>query len=165
MNYIAHHQSIMAIISIDAAERIIEKILSTYDDMIPAVSIIEDGGGGAGKAGNILASKSSESFKKAFGPYEEGWKYGGTLAIAALSIANEVRGIAGETKAITTTYDKCKMMLIPIPSYGILVGFVLQRRFVLVEERLASEIEGLVADNAAGGSDGSAAAATEKSLE
>ncbi len=163
----------MALITSTAAERITKKILSTYEGRVLAVSIIEYGRGGggagkAGKAGNILASKSSESFKKAFGPYEEGWKYGGTLAIAALSIANEVREIAGETKAITTTYEKCKMMLIPIPSYEILVGFVLQRRDVLDEERLASQIEGLVADNAAGGGSGdndnaaAAAAATER---
>jgi hypothetical protein len=163
---------IMASITSAAAEIITEKILSTYDGKILAISIIESGGGagagaGAGKAGNILASKSSESFKKAFGPYEEGWKYGGTLAIAALSIANEVRGIAGDTKAITTTYEKCKMMLIPIPSYEILVGFVLQRRVVIDEERLASQIEGLVADNASatnssGGGDDDDAAATER---
>lgn len=156
----------MALITSAAAERITEKILSTYEGKVLAVSIIEDGGGGEGKAGNILASKSSESFKKAFGPYEEGWKYGGTLAIAALSIANEVREIAGETKAITTTYEKCKMMLIPLSPYEILVGFVLQRRDVLDEERLASQIEGIVADNAAAGGgsggngNGNAAAAT-----
>ena len=163
----------MASITSAAAEIITEKILSSYDGKILAISIIEGGeaGVGAGKAGNVLASKSSESFKKAFGPYEEGWKYGGTLAIAALSIANEVRGIAGDTKAITTTYEKCKMMLIPIPSYEILVGFVLQRRVVLDEERLASQIEGLVADNAGaaassgdgdGGGHGDDDAATEK---
>jgi hypothetical protein len=79
---------------------------------------------------------------------QEGRKYGGSLAIASLSIANEVR----ETKAITTTYEKCKMMLIPIPSYEILVGFVLKRRVVLDEDRLASHIESLVADNAASNS-------------
>lgn len=158
----------MALITSAAAERITEKILSSYEGKVLAVSIIDDGGGGEGKAGNILASKSSESFKKAFGPYEEGWKYGGTLAIAALSIANEVREIAGETKAITTTYEKCKMMLIPLSSYEILVGFVLQRRDVLDEERFASQIEGLVADNAAGGGsggNGNAAAAAATAAE
>ncbi len=138
----------MAIISSTAAERIADEILSSYDGKILAVSIIDDKRVGLGEGrGNILASKSTESFKKAFGPFQEGWKYGGTLAIAALSIVNEVREIAGETKAITTTYEKCKMMLIPIPKYEILVGFVLQRRVVLDEERIANFIEGLVADN------------------
>ena len=83
---------------------------------------------------------------------QEGRKYGGSLAIASLSIANEVREIAGEAKAISTTYEECKMMLIPIPSYEILVGFVLKRRVVLDEDRLASHIESLVADNAASNS-------------
>ena len=40
--------------------------------------------------------------------------YGGSLAIVSLSITNEVREIAGETKVISTAYEKCKMMLIPI---------------------------------------------------
>lgn len=82
---------------------------------------------------------------------QEGRKYGGSLAIASLSIANEVREIAGEAKAISTTYEKCKMMLIPIPSYEILVGFVLKRKVVLDEDRLANYIESLVADNSAAG--------------
>jgi len=71
------------------------------------------------------------------------------LAIASLGIANEVREVAGETKAITATYEKCKMMLIPIPSYEILVGLVLQRRTVLDEYRLVNRIESLVEDNTA----------------
>ena len=70
--------------------------------------------------------------------------------LAALSIANEVREVAGETKVITTTYEKCKMMLIPVLSYEILVGFVLPRRVVLDEDRIANYVESLVADNAAG---------------
>lgn len=71
------------------------------------------------------------------------------MAIASLGIANEVREVAGETKAITATYEKCKMMLIPIPSYEILVGLVLQRRTVLDEYRLVNRIESLVEDNTA----------------
>lgn len=43
------------------------------------------------------------------------------------------------------------MMLIPIPSYEILVGFVLKRKVVLDEDRLANYIESLVADNSAAG--------------
>ena len=42
------------------------------------------------------------------------------------------------------------MMLIPIASYEILVRFVLKRRVVLDEERIANYIESLVADYAAG---------------
>jgi hypothetical protein len=134
----------MALIDSTAAERIAEKILSTYEGKILSISIID-----ARNAGNFLATKSTESFEKEFGVLKEGRKYGGSLAIASLSIANEVREFAGEAKAISTTYEKCKMMLIPIPSYEILVGFVLKRKVVLHEDRLANYIESLVADNAA----------------
>lgn len=97
---------IMAIINSTAAERIVHGILSTYDGKLLAITIMDT-------KGNILYSKSTESFSKEFRKFKEGPKYGGTLAIASLSIANEVRAIAEEPKAITTTYERCKMMLIP----------------------------------------------------
>lgn len=40
----------------------------------------------------------------------------------------------------------------PVPAYETLVGFVLQRRVVLDEERIAKYIEGLVAENNAAAS-------------
>lgn len=135
----------MALIDSTAAERIADEILSTYDGKILSISIID-----ARNAGNFLATKSTEYFEKEFGVLQEGRKYGGSLAIASLSIANEVKEVAGETKAISTTYEKCKMMLIPIPSYEILVGFVMKRRVVLDEDKIANYIESLVADNADG---------------
>ena len=131
----------MTLINSAAAERIANEILSTYDGKILSVSILDT-------KGNFLATKSTESFEKTFGKLQEGRKYGGTLAIASLSIANELRGVAGETKIITTTYEKCKMVLIPLLSYEILVGFVFKRRVVLDEERIANYIEGLVANSA-----------------
>jgi hypothetical protein len=138
----------MAIITSTAAERIADEVLSTYDGKILSISIIDEKGGGE----NFLATKSTESFSKEFGVLQEGQKYGGSLAIAALSIANEVREVAGETIALTTTYEKCKMMLIPIPSYEILVGLVLKRGAVVTadEDELTDYIVSLVADNAAG---------------
>jgi hypothetical protein len=42
------------------------------------------------------------------------------------------------------------MILIPVLSYEILVGFVLQRGVVLDEDRIANYIESIVSDNAAG---------------
>ena len=69
------------------------------------------------------------------------------MAIASLSIANELKEFAGEALVVTTTYQKCKMMLIPIPSHEILVGFVLKRRVMIDEERIASHIAGVVAHN------------------
>jgi len=138
----------MAIITSTAAERIADEVLSTYDGKILSISIIDEKGAGE----NFLTTKSTESFSKEFGELQEGRKYGGSLAIAALSIANEVREVAGETIALTTTYEKCKMMLIPIPSYEILVGLVLKRGTVVTadEDELIDYIESLVADNAAG---------------
>lgn len=136
----------MAIINSTAAERIVHGISSTYDGKILAITIMDT-------KGNILYSKSTESFSKEFRKFKEGPKYGGTLATASLSIANEVRAIAGEPKAITTTYERCKMMRIPIPAYEILVGFVLQRRVVLDEERIVNYIGGLVAENNADSTD------------
>ena len=41
--------------------------------------------------GNILAAKSKESFKETFGLTSDGEKYGGILAIATLSLVNEVK--------------------------------------------------------------------------
>jgi hypothetical protein len=136
----------MAIITSTTAERIADEVLSTYYGKILSISIIDAKGGGE----NFLATKSTESFSKEFGVLQEGQKYGGILAIAALSIANEVREVAGETIALTTTYEKCKMMLIPIPSYEILVGLVLKRGAVVTadEDELVNYIESLVADNA-----------------
>src|SRR5215210_9245763 len=131
----------MAIITSTTAERIADEVLSTYDGKILSISIIDARGGGE----NFLATKSIESFEKTFGVLQEGRKYGGSLAIAALSIANEVREVAGETTALTTTYKKCKMMLIPIPSYEILVGLVLKRGAVVAvdEDELVNYIERL----------------------
>ena len=48
------------------------------------------------------------------------------MAIAYLSIANEIREIAGEAKAIVTIFEKWKTMLQPMPAYDIVVGLVLE---------------------------------------
>jgi hypothetical protein len=118
-----------------AAERIAEDILSTNDEIL-AISIID-------KKGNMLAGKSKESFKNAFGVTADGDKYGATLAIGILSLVNEVKDIFGEAKAIITIHKNCKLMLLPIPSHQILVGLVLQRDY-----DIANKIERLLADNA-----------------
>jgi len=52
-----------------------------------------------GVAENLVVTKSTESFEETFEVLQEGHKDWGTLAIAALSITNDVREIAGETKA------------------------------------------------------------------
>jgi hypothetical protein len=127
----------MVIISSSGAERIAADVLSTNDEIL-AISIMD-------MKGNVLAAKSKEYFKEEFGVTQEGNKYGGTLALAALAVANEVREIAGEAQALITIYKKCKMMLLPIPSFQILVGLVLQRS-VNADDKIANKVEILVAD-------------------
>ncbi len=128
----------MVIITSSAAERISDDILSTNDEIL-SISIMD-------MRGNILATKSKEYFRQVFGITVEGDKYGGTLAVAALAVANEVKDIVGEAQAIITIYKNCKMMLLPIPSYQILVGFVLQRSVNAEGYNIANKIERLLAD-------------------
>jgi hypothetical protein len=127
----------MVIVTSTAAERISGDILSTNDEIL-AISIMD-------MRGNILAAKSKESFKKAFGVTRDGDKYGGTLAVASLSVANEVKEVAGEARAVITVYEKCKMMLLPLPSYEILVGLVLHSSVNAEDYNIANKIERLLA--------------------
>ncbi|MDP9015942.1 MAG: hypothetical protein M3M87_04195 [Thermoproteota archaeon] len=59
------------------------KILAMKDDIL-SVSIIDT-------KGNILATASKDVFKEDFGIASEGDSYGGSLAIATLAVANEVK--------------------------------------------------------------------------
>jgi hypothetical protein len=128
----------MVIITSIAAERISDDILSTNDEIL-SISIMD-------MRGNILAAKSKESFKQAFGVTREGDKYGGTLAVAALAVANEVKDVFEEAQAIITIHENCKLLLLPVPSYEILVGFVLQRSVNAEDYNIANKIERLLAD-------------------
>ena len=128
----------MVIITSGAAERVSDDILSTNDEIL-AISIMDI-------RGNILAAKSKESFKEAFGVTRDGDKYGGSLAVAALAVANEVKDVVGEAQALITIYKNCKMMLLPIPSHEILIGFVLQRSVNAEGYDFANKIERLLVD-------------------
>ena len=125
----------MALTAADA-ETLSDDILSNNDDIL-AISIMD-------MRRNILAAKSKESFKQAFVISQDRAKYGGTLAVAALAVANETRNIFGASKAIITIHENCKLMLIPVPSYQLLVGLVLPRS-VSTEDKIANKIERLVA--------------------
>ena len=81
----------MGTITSTTAERIADEILFTFDGTILSISIIDEKGVGE----NFLATKSIESFEETFGVLQEGHKDSGTLAIAALSITNDVREVAG----------------------------------------------------------------------
>lgn len=128
----------MVIINSSAAERISDEILSTNDEIL-SISIMD-------VRGNILSARSKEYFRQVFGVTRDGDKYGGTLAVAALAVANEVKDIVGEAQALITTYKDCKMMLLPIPSYEILIGLVLQRSVNAEDYNIAHKIERLLAD-------------------
>ena len=54
---------------------------------------------------NILAAKSKPSFKQTFGVVQDSERYGGSLAVATLSLVNEVKGIFGEAQTIITIYN------------------------------------------------------------
>ena len=128
----------MVIITSSVAERIAHDILSANDEIL-AISIMDT-------RGNILAAISKDSFKEAFGLTRNGEKYGGTLAVAALAVANEVKDIVGEAQALITIYKNCKMMLLPIQSYEILIGFVLQHSVNAEDYNISSKIERLLVD-------------------
>jgi hypothetical protein len=128
----------MVTISPGVAEKVSDDILSSNEEIL-GISIMDI-------SGNVLAAKSKESFKQAFRATGEGDKYGGTLAVAALAVANEVKDVVGEAQAIITIYKNCKMMLLPIPSSQILVGFVLQRSVNTEDYGIANTIERLLAD-------------------
>jgi hypothetical protein len=128
----------MVIITPSVAERISHDILSTNDEIL-SISIMD-------MRGNILATKSKDYFRQVFGVTREGDEYGGTLAVAALAVANEVKDIVGDAQAIITIYKDCKMMLLPIPQYEILVGFVLQRSINAEGYNIAHKIERLLGD-------------------
>ncbi len=128
----------MVIIASSAAERISDDILSTNDDIL-AISIMD-------MRGNILATKSKEYYRQVFGITLEGDNYGGTLAVAALAVANEVKDIVGEAQALITIYKNCKMMLLPISSYEILIGIVLQHSVSGEGYNIANKIERLFVD-------------------
>ena len=130
----------MTLISPSSAERIADEILSANDEETLAISLMD-------MKGRVLAAKSKESFKKAFGVTQDGDKYGGTLAVAALSVANEIKGIVGEAQAIIAIYEDCKMMLLPIQTYQVLVGLVLERSAVPDDYSLAKEVKTILAEN------------------
>jgi hypothetical protein len=128
----------MTVITSTDAERIADDILSTIDGIL-GVSIMD-------MRGNPLAVKSKESFKEAFGVTQDRGKYGGTLAVAVLSVVNEVRNIFGGPKAIITVHESCKLMLVPVPSFQILVGLVLQCSVNAEDDDIGNKIERLLAD-------------------
>ena len=121
------------------AERIVDDILSSNYEILSA-GVID-------KSGNIIANHSSESFEKRFngGGNLERNRYSGTLAVAALSIANEVKDSFGEPQALITIYRDCKLVLLPMPLYDMLIGLAFESSANIENNTFATEMERLVA--------------------
>jgi hypothetical protein len=106
------------------AEAIAHSVLSTNfypDEKIFAISIIQQ------NEWRPLASKSIDSFKEAFGDViADGNGYERTLdsAVATMSVLNEVQDCFGQPQAIITIHKRCKLILLPVPSYDIVVALV-----------------------------------------
>jgi hypothetical protein len=120
------------------AEKVVYGSLSGNDEIL-AISIMDMGG-------NPLAANSKKSFKESFRPAADWHDYGGTLALATLSLVNQVRNVFGEARAIITIHKNCKLMLLSMSSYQILVGLVLERSVNAEDHSIVDNIERLMAD-------------------
>jgi hypothetical protein len=102
------------------AEKISDYILSSSADIL-SVAVIE-------RCGNIISAKVKESFKERFRVDNlDRAKYNGSLAVATLSVISEVKDVFEEPEAVITIHRDCKLMLMPMLSYDILIGLILER--------------------------------------
>jgi hypothetical protein len=122
------------------AEKIVDAILSSNDKVL-LVSMRD-------WRGNILAVKSRDSFREQFFGVSSfiGSTYSGSLTVATLGLVNEVKDAFGEAQAIITIYENCKMMLLPIPSYEVIVGLALEPSVVTEDYSLANKIKKILAE-------------------
>jgi hypothetical protein len=129
----------MALLS-DKAEKIVDAILSSNDKIL-LVSI-------RGWSGNVLAVKARDSFREQFFGASGlvGTRYGGSVTVAILSLANEVKDIFGEPQAIITLYKDCKLILLPMPSYEVIAVLAVERSVVTEDYSLANKIERILAE-------------------
>ncbi len=127
-------------VSSTAAEIITDEILSSNDGIL-STTVRDD-------KGTLLAFKFKDSFKKAFARATQlvDNNYGGALALAALGVANEVKDVFGEPKAIINIHNDYKLMLMPLSSYGIMITLILERWVDADDDNMAKNIERLVAD-------------------
>jgi pilus assembly protein TadC len=61
-----------------------------------------------------------------FGVTRHAEEYGGTLAFSFRSLVNQVRKVVRDAQAIIIIHKNYKLILLPMPSYGILAGLVIQ---------------------------------------
>ena len=127
----------MSIFDPNVAKKIVDYILSTNDEIL-AVSIID-------MKGNILAA-NSEYLRKELGVSVDEDKYNITLVASALRLIQVTRDIIEEARAVITIHKDCKLMLLPLPSFQILVGLVLRGSVNAGDYKIANKIERLIAD-------------------
>lgn len=127
----------MSIFDPNVAKRVVDYILSANDDIL-AVSIID-------MKGNILAA-NSDDVRKELGVSVDEDKYNITLVVSALRLIQVTRDIIEEAKAVITIHKDCKLMLLPLPSFQILVGLILRGSVDAVDYNIANKIERLIAD-------------------
>ena len=122
------------------AEKIVEAILSSNEGIL-SVSI-------RGWDGTILAVKFRDSFRERFSGVSSivGTRYSGSVTVASLGLANEVKDVFGEAQAIITIYKDCKLMLLPMPSYEVIVGLAVEHSVVTEDYSLANKIERILAE-------------------
>lgn len=122
------------------AEKIVDAILSSNEGIL-SVSI-------RGWDGTILAVKFRDSFRERFSGVSSivGTRYSGSVTVATLSLANEVKDVFGEAQAIITIYKDCKLMLLPMPSYEVIVGLAVEHSVVTEDYSLANKIERILAE-------------------
>ena len=131
-------------VSPTVAERIAVDILSSNDGLL-SISVMD-------KRGNTLSAKSKQSFKALFGAVLRGLddnNDGGVLALATLSVVNQVRDMFGEPQAIITIHKRCKLMLLSIPSSQIMLGLVFERWVEIDDHNMANSIQSLVTNTIA----------------
>jgi hypothetical protein len=129
----------MSILDPHVAKVVVDNILSSNDEIL-SISIID-------MKGNILATKSKEYFKEALGVTRNGDKYGITLVAAVFGMIHLARNVIEEVKAVTTINENYKLMLLPLPSFQILVGLILQHSVNAEDYNIANKIERLVGDS------------------
>jgi hypothetical protein len=127
----------MSIFDRNVAKRVVDHILSTNTEIL-AVSITD-------MKGNILAA-NSEYLRKALGVSVDGEKYDSALVASALGLIHVTRNIIEEARAVITIHKDCKLMLLPIPSFQILVGLVLPSSVDAEDHNITNKIERLIAD-------------------
>jgi hypothetical protein len=68
------------------------------------------------------------------------------LLLQLLVWLNEVKDAFGEAQAIITIYEGCKVMLLPMSSYEVIVGLTLELSVVTEDCSLANEIKRILAE-------------------